>query len=97
MLVEGGKWYISYEDWPWGQYPRYFRGAAVLLPGITIGPLLAACQTTPYFPFDDTYLTGLCTSKAEIKVVDSFRYYLRKMLLSSIFLEFFFCVMEKPF
>ena len=38
------------------------------MPGITIGHLLAASQTTPYLPFDDTFLTGLCTAKAGIKV-----------------------------
>ncbi len=39
--------------------------------GKTIFPLLAAAQTTPYIPFDDTYLTGLCTGKAGIKVLHS--------------------------
>jgi hypothetical protein len=43
-------------------------GATVLIPGSAIEPLLAATQTTPYFPFEDTYLTGLCASKAGIKV-----------------------------
>jgi hypothetical protein len=38
------------------------------MPGITIGHLLAASQTTPYLPFDDTFLTGLCTAKVGIKV-----------------------------
>ena len=48
-------------------------GAAVLMPGIVISSLLAAAQTTPYFPFDDVYLTGLCTAKAGIKVRHSAR------------------------
>lgn len=52
----------------------YFSGAAVILPGCTIAPLLAAAQTIPYLPFDDTFLTGLCTSKAGIKVRDSYWY-----------------------
>jgi hypothetical protein len=43
-------------------------GASLLMPGSAIGPLLAAIETTPYFPFDDTYLIGLCTEKAGIKV-----------------------------
>jgi hypothetical protein len=47
------------------------------MPGITIGPLLAASQTTPFLPFDDTFLTGLCTAKAAIKVRISDRYGLR--------------------
>ncbi|XP_032781238.2 lactosylceramide 1,3-N-acetyl-beta-D-glucosaminyltransferase isoform X2 [Daphnia magna] len=67
-----GKWYISWDDWPWSNYPMYFSGAAVILPGCTIAPLLAAAQTIPYLPFDDTFLTGLCTSKAGIKVRDSY-------------------------
>ncbi|XP_045036593.1 uncharacterized protein LOC116932905 isoform X3 [Daphnia magna] len=61
-----GKWEISYEEWPWIDYPPYFLGAAVLMHGSTIVPLLAACQTTPMMPFDDVYLYGICTEKANI-------------------------------
>jgi hypothetical protein len=43
------------------------------MPGSAISSLLAAAQTTPYFPFDDVYLTGLCTAKAGIKVRHSDR------------------------
>lgn len=42
-------------------------GPAVLIPGSTIVPLLAAFQTTPMMPFDDVYYTGICTEKAGIK------------------------------
>jgi hypothetical protein len=63
-----GKFSISREIWPWSKYPTYCMGAAVLMPGSAMKSLLAACQTTPYFRFDDTYLIGLCTSKAEIAV-----------------------------
>lgn len=69
-----GKFEISLEVWPWSKYPAYSMGAAVLMPGSTMEPLLAACQTTPYFLFDDTYLIGLCTSKAGIAVRVSDRY-----------------------
>ncbi|KAI9563393.1 hypothetical protein GHT06_010856 [Daphnia sinensis] len=63
----GGKWGISYQEWPWNQYPPYMMGPTVLIPGGTIVPLLAAFQTTPMIPFDDVYYTGICTEKAGIK------------------------------
>ncbi|KAI9563633.1 hypothetical protein GHT06_011097 [Daphnia sinensis] len=67
-----GQWNITVEEWPWSQYPPYFFGPAVLIPGNTVLPLLAACQTTPMMPFDDVYLTGMCTEKAGITVLKSF-------------------------
>ncbi|XP_057380469.1 beta-1,3-galactosyltransferase 5-like [Daphnia carinata] len=63
-----GKWEISVEEWPWIDYPPYFLGAAVLMHGSTIVPLLAACQTTPMMPFDDVYIYGICTEKANIRL-----------------------------
>ncbi|XP_057372975.1 lactosylceramide 1,3-N-acetyl-beta-D-glucosaminyltransferase-like [Daphnia carinata] len=75
LPLREGKWYISWDDWPWSNYPVYFSGAAIILPGSTIAPLLAAAQTIPYIPFDDTFLTGLCTSKAGIKVRDSYWFF----------------------
>jgi hypothetical protein len=68
MLESDGQWNITFEDWPWNQYPPYFFGPAILMPGSTILPLLAACQTTPMMPFDDVYLTGMCTEKAGIQL-----------------------------
>lgn len=68
-----GKWGISYQEWPWNQYPPYIMGPSVLIPGGTIIPLLAAFQTTPMIPFDDVYYTGICTEKAGIKTRFSIR------------------------
>lgn len=53
----------------------------MLLPGIAIGPLLAAVQTTPYLPFDDAYLLGLCREKAGIIVQECERYYTNRISL----------------
>lgn len=75
VRLKEGTWQISHEDWPWSSYPTYFRGASVLLPGKTIGLLLAAAQTTPYLPFDDIYLTGLCAEKGGITVLHADKYY----------------------
>nr|CAH0110642.1 unnamed protein product [Daphnia galeata] len=63
--LENGKW--TYKEWPWIQYPEYINGPAYLLHGSAILPLLAAFQTTPMIPFEDIYITGLCTEKAGIK------------------------------
>ena len=69
LLDLNGKWYISYEDWPWITYPPYLSGAIVLLSGKVIQSLLAAAQTTPCLPFDDTFINGLCAEKAVIRDV----------------------------
>ena len=61
------KFYISFEEWPWSKYPVYVRGGAVLMPNKIMQPLLAASQSIPFFPFEDTYI-GLCAIKAEINV-----------------------------
>lgn len=39
----------------------------------TIRPLLAAAQTTPFFPLEDVYVTGLCARKARIAAISSQR------------------------
>ncbi|XP_057368455.1 uncharacterized protein LOC130689535 [Daphnia carinata] len=46
----------------------YYYGPAIIMPGSTIRPLLAAFQTTPFMPFDDVYYSGICTEKAGIKI-----------------------------
>jgi hypothetical protein len=57
---------MTFEDWPWNEYPPYFLGPAVLFPSRTILPLLAALQTTPMMPIDDVYYSGMCTEKAGV-------------------------------
>ncbi|XP_059351834.1 lactosylceramide 1,3-N-acetyl-beta-D-glucosaminyltransferase-like [Daphnia carinata] len=74
IVRRDGKFEISLEVWPWSKYPIYSMGAAILMAGSAMEPLLAACQTTPYFLFDDAYLIGLCTSKAGIAVRVSDRF-----------------------
>ena len=65
------------EEWPWRDYPRYFYGPAVIFPGRTILPLLAAFQTTPLMPIDDLYYSGICIEKANVTIrcsINSTRY-----------------------
>jgi hypothetical protein len=62
-----GKFAVSVDDWPWSNYPPYSMGAFLLMPGSVIQSLLAAAQTTPYFPFEDAYI-GLCADKARVKM-----------------------------
>lgn len=73
LKKKAGKWAINYRDWPWRNYPTYVTGGTVLLASRTVEPLLAAFQTTPYMPFDDLYLTGICNEKAGIEVYHSDR------------------------
>lgn len=68
------KWGISFNDWPWKEYPSYVSGGTVLMTGNSLGPLLAAFQTTPFSRIDDAYLGGICTEKANIPVYFSPRY-----------------------
>uniref|UniRef100_A0A0P5PW89 Hexosyltransferase n=1 Tax=Daphnia magna TaxID=35525 RepID=A0A0P5PW89_9CRUS len=67
------KYYISRNVWPWSKYPAFVSGGGYLLGRDTIQPLLAAVQTTPLFPLEDVYLTGICARKARIKSLSSRR------------------------
>ncbi|XP_057376818.1 beta-1,3-galactosyltransferase 2-like [Daphnia carinata] len=66
--ARGGKWGLTYEEWPWGDYPRYFFGPGVLFPGNTIVPMLASFQTTPMLHIDDLYYSGICVERAGIRI-----------------------------
>ena len=59
---------VDVETWPWKDYPNYFFGPCVLIPGKKIKLMLAATQTTPFFRIDDIYLTGLCRSQAKVQL-----------------------------
>jgi hypothetical protein len=60
------KHYVSMELWPWPAYPSYLYGGCYLLGRKALAPLLTAAQSTPYFPFEDLYLIGLCSRKAHV-------------------------------
>jgi hypothetical protein len=68
---DSDKWIVNQEMWPWSTYPTYVSGGCYLIDSMAIGPLLAAAQTTPYFPFEDLYVNGLCARKAEVQVLAS--------------------------
>lgn len=68
-----GKWGLPYECYPWNTYPRYYQGAAVLMAGSAVGPLLSAAQTIPYHPIDDLYLTGFCAERAGVSLLSTYR------------------------
>jgi hypothetical protein len=57
---------IALEEWPWNTYPNYVNGPAYLIHQTAILPLLAAIQTTPIMPFEDIYITGICSEKAGV-------------------------------
>lgn len=68
------KHFVSYELWPWATYPYYMYGASILISGSAISPLLNAIKSTPYFPFDDLYVLGICANKAKVKLLTSDRF-----------------------
>ena len=59
---------ITFDEWPWKEYPQYLTGGAYLLSHGAIVPLLAAIQTTPFMPFEDIYITGICSEKANVEI-----------------------------
>ncbi|EFX80873.1 hypothetical protein DAPPUDRAFT_318039 [Daphnia pulex] len=71
------KYYISRTVWPWNMYPAFLSGGGYLMGRDTIQPLLSATQTTPFFPLEDVFLTGICARKARITSVSSRRIYER--------------------
>ena len=66
MNYTGNKYYISRTVWPWTHYPDYLSGGGYFIGRGAVRLLLAAAQTTPFFPLEDVYLTGLCAWKANI-------------------------------
>ncbi|XP_046448164.1 beta-1,3-galactosyltransferase 5-like [Daphnia pulex] len=61
------QWKISLDEWPWNTYPNYVNGPVYLMHKTAIVPLLAAIQTTPIMPFENIYLTGICSEKAGVR------------------------------
>ena len=63
---------MTYEQWPWKDYPHYVQGSAFLISGSAIYPLLAAAQVTPYLwpngSAEDVYISGILTEIANITV-----------------------------
>ena len=66
----GHRHYVSRELWPWPRYPSYLMGGAYLISGgsSTLRRLLAAVQTTPFFPLEDAYIIGLCAPRVDIAI-----------------------------
>jgi hypothetical protein len=62
------KWDMTFEEYPWSYYPNYVNGPAYFMHASVVVPLLAASQTTPLIPFEDVFLTGMCTEKAGVKM-----------------------------
>lgn len=71
-----GKWPTDFDMWPWYELPKFLHGAGIVVSGVAIRSLLAAIQTTPYFVWDDVYLTGLCAVKAKLQILASDQYYI---------------------
>lgn len=65
-----GVWKITYEEWPWSEYPFYVTGGAQLITGDALHFLLAASQVIPFLPFEDLFVTGVCAELADVDVVD---------------------------
>lgn len=56
--------------WPWDRYPTFLSGGAYLIGNQAVVGLLEAVQSTPIFPVEDVYITGLCALGARLQSVD---------------------------
>ena len=60
---------LTYEQWPWINFPTYLQGSSYLISGTAIGPLVAAAQVTPFSqPNEDIFTTGILTEIANVTI-----------------------------
>lgn len=53
---EHGKWYISYDDYPFNRYPPFISAGAMIISMHFLKDIQIAIQYTKNFPFDDVFL-----------------------------------------
>lgn len=66
MYAEDGN--LSFKTWPWSKLPKYVVGQSYLISASSISSLLAAVQTTPIFPLEDIYISGLCSPRVGVSL-----------------------------
>ncbi|XP_059168889.1 beta-1,3-galactosyltransferase 1-like [Physella acuta] len=68
------KWYISKADYPKSRYPDYVSGGAYVLSAQASWLLYQASLRLPLFRWEDVYVTGMCSKKAGVEVIDNDRF-----------------------
>jgi hypothetical protein len=62
------------DEWPWKTYPNYTDGQLLINARYFNPSAICRIQTTPMIPFEDVYLTGICSEKAGVTNQHSFGY-----------------------
>ncbi|XP_059168888.1 beta-1,3-galactosyltransferase 1-like [Physella acuta] len=65
------KWYISISEFPEDNYPDYVSGGAYVMSTQAAWLLYQASLRLPLFRWEDVYITGMCSKKAGVEVLDS--------------------------
>ncbi|XP_059139234.1 beta-1,3-galactosyltransferase 1-like [Physella acuta] len=68
------KWYISKADYPKSRYPDYVSGGAYVMSTQASWLLFEASLRLPLFRWEDVYVTGMCSKKAGVEVIDNDRF-----------------------
>ena len=68
--AEKHKFYLSRSVYPDERYPPYLQGSAYVFTGSLLSPLYSCAldPRTPLIPFEDVFITGLCTRQLNLLI-----------------------------
>jgi beta-1,3-galactosyltransferase 1 len=66
------KWYTPRGMFNGTVYPSYCSGTSYVISGDAIGRLYNTTLVTPCFWLEDVYITGICRTKANVKIFDDY-------------------------
>jgi len=69
---KNSKWYTSRGMFNGTVYPSYCSGTSYVISGDAIGRLYNTTLVTPYFWLEDIYITGICRTKANVKIFNDY-------------------------
>ncbi|XP_046583658.1 beta-1,3-galactosyltransferase 5-like [Haliotis rubra] len=65
------KWYVSFEQYPFTQFPRFVHGPAYVISGDLVADLFKIARHAPPIHLEDVYVTGLCAHIARASHVST--------------------------
>ncbi|CAL1532983.1 unnamed protein product [Lymnaea stagnalis] len=71
MRSTGSKWYTPYDVFKEDTYPNYVSGTAYAMTSLASRLLFEASLRLPTFWLEDIYVTGLCSRKAGVSVLNN--------------------------
>lgn len=69
---KSSKWYTPKELFNGTVYPPYCSGTSYVISGDSVEKLYTASLDTPYFWLEDIFITGICRTKANIKISNDY-------------------------